>query len=93
MEGGMNRTCILCAHFWLSTACADWSDETPGDQFTMGCLKNKWPSAFDAFSETKKSFRERLTTAKKCPEFLHHSKAPKPNPKDPPGLNWTGTCE
>ncbi len=44
-----------------------WGEYTPGTNFQISCLKNKWQ--FDTFNDSQEKFGEVLSSAETCPDF------------------------
>ena len=63
----MEKLCFWCKHFWIGDAIPDYSEYTPGSNFSMNCSKAHW--VFDAELETEESFREKLLTALTCGDY------------------------
>lgn len=59
------RICYGCKWFELDEGSPYYSELTPGDSFSISCLKNKWTEDW----KTEEGFRKCLETANTCPEF------------------------
>lgn len=66
------RTCLLCEHFNLVTAERDWSEVTPGAEFTMYCGQRVWD--FNSYADTEETFRAKMETAATCKHFRHYKR-------------------
>jgi hypothetical protein len=60
------KTCIFCQHFYLSMASPGYSEYTPGSDFSMICLKDRW--RFDQFG-TQEHYHSCLKSAEVCPDY------------------------
>ena len=78
------RVCVVCKHFVFDPGCPDWSDVTPGDDWSMQCSvwvdkDGRRTDDQDAQSEvrfciggsdtTEAELRAALLTAETCPDF------------------------
>lgn len=61
-----DTTCIECGKFGMDSGCSNWSDMTPGDNFSMRCGENAW--YFRAFG-SESEFSTCLRTAATCGKF------------------------
>ena len=64
----MERICIACKYFNFDTGVPDWSDETPGEDMRVECLKRHWVIDSDAGGITEQFFWLNMN-AKTCPDF------------------------
>jgi len=63
------KICLFCVHFDMNTGEPDWSDITPGSDFSMDCAKNKWTS-IDVYDRCSiEEYRTIMLKAEKCDEF------------------------
>lgn len=62
-----NLLCIFCEHYYVRTAEPDYSEWTPGTQFTMLCLKGKWE--VDPWKDNTSTYRKMLLTAHTCNDY------------------------
>ena len=63
----VTKMCWWCEHFYYLKKEDDWSDVTPGAEFTIGCSKSHW--VFDPKKDDQEKFGECLSTAINCDEF------------------------
>lgn len=62
------KLCWLCRHFNYTQAEPDWSEVTPGSDFSMYCSKHHW--SFDSYKTSQEEFGEMLSTALNCKDFV-----------------------
>jgi hypothetical protein len=60
--------CWFCEYFIYSKATEDWSEDTPGSDFSLACGKGHWE--FDVFNTTQAQFAAILSTALTCKDFV-----------------------
>lgn len=63
----MEKICLFCEHFYLSTGEPGYSDMTPGSDMTIRCLKGYWD--VDNYEDTTETYRQKLLTAKTCKDY------------------------
>lgn len=63
-----NRLCWFCEHFHFWNAEPDYSEVTPGSDFSMYCDKQHWE--FSPYHTSQTEFGKMLTTARECPDFV-----------------------
>jgi len=63
-----NKLCWFCIHFYYNQASPDYSEYTPGDDFSISCGKNHWD--FNAYRTSQEEFGKMLSTARTCPDFV-----------------------
>lgn len=61
------KACWWCVDFMYTQADFGWGEYTPGTNFQISCLKNKWQ--FDTFNDSQEKFGEVLSSAETCPDF------------------------
>jgi hypothetical protein len=57
-------TCLCCQHFNLQLATDDLSEVTPGDEFSISCLKGVWE--YPMFDADEADYRRCMQTASTC---------------------------
>lgn len=63
----MQRVCANCEWFSVIEANQDWSEVTPGNQFSLSCQKDHW--RFDAYDLQPDTMIKIFTAAKQCPDY------------------------
>jgi len=63
-----NKLCWFCQHFIYNEAQPGYSEYTPGEDFSIVCLKNHWD--FSPSHTTQGEFGKMLSTARNCPDFV-----------------------
>lgn len=61
------KRCWWCPHFRYNQQEFDYSEDTPGSNFSIACAKNHW--SFDAFDTNLEQFRKIIETAETCKDF------------------------
>lgn len=61
------KVCWFCKYFRYYQADAGWSEETPGSDFSIDCVKNHWK--FDPYVTSQEEFGKILSTAETCEDF------------------------
>ncbi len=61
------RACWFCKYFTYTNADGPYSEETPGNDFSISCNKDKW--IFDAWETSQDEFGAILQTAETCPDY------------------------
>lgn len=61
------KLCWWCPFFRYSQGTPDYSEYTPGEDFSISCAKNHWN--FDQQETSLEQFREILETAQTCKDF------------------------
>ena len=62
------KICIFCEHFHVNTAEPFYSEYTPGGEASIECMKDHW--TIDNFEDSQKEYRDKLTTARTCKDYL-----------------------
>jgi hypothetical protein len=63
-----NKLCWFCKYFYYSQAEPDYSEYTPGTEFSMECGKGHW--RFNAYRTSQEEFGRILATAQMCEDFV-----------------------
>ena len=63
-QGAAMKCCIFCKHWEFYPGHPDWSEVTPGDNWSSRCCKYVW--RVGGYSITEEKFREILKTAEAC---------------------------
>jgi hypothetical protein len=63
-----DRLCWWCKYFYYIQADGDWSDITPGQDFSISCGKGH--RAFDAYESSREDFSKCITAARTCNDFV-----------------------
>ena len=66
MSKKVERLCVFCRHFDLSTGSIDTFDEEAGNMY---CNKNHWDSDRIFPSATENDLRSVIFTAETCPDY------------------------
>lgn len=66
------RNCIMCQHWFFSTGCPDYSEHTPGEDWSSGCAVTdngvyKW--SLQGFSCSMLDWRKCIQTAINCDDY------------------------
>lgn len=61
------KLCLFCRHFLFINADLGYSDQTPGHDAQIGCLKNHYD--INLFLDSRQEFREKILTAETCEDY------------------------
>lgn len=61
------RLCWFCRHFDYDQGSPGYSELTPGEEASIGCLKDKW--RFNFYHDDQAAFAAAIQYARKCDEF------------------------
>lgn len=61
------RTCIGCKFWQFDAGIPDWSDVTPGEDWSSGCAKDHW--RLSGFEVTQEQYRTKLQSAQNCRDY------------------------
>jgi len=64
----MDKTCLMCEHFFLSMGDGAYSDVTPSLPASVGCWKGHWELESES-GEQKETFRSRMKMADRCRDY------------------------
>ena len=63
----IDKICINCKHIWMYFGSPEYSEWTPGDDWSFSCLKNHFEISGDNISDDK--YRDTINKAKQCSQF------------------------
>ena len=66
------RLCLFCKHFLFINADRGYSDQTPGEDALMGCLKDHYD--VNLFLDTPQEYRDKILTAETCEDYKRAEK-------------------
>jgi hypothetical protein len=61
------KLCWFCRHFYYNEFIPDYSELTPGEEWSIGCRKNMWE--FSSSRDGQAEFAAAIMFAEKCPHF------------------------
>ena len=61
------KTCIHCSHWYFHSGYSDWSEVTPGENWSMGCSKDHFLIGGEDSIEGE--LRKELMRARDCKDF------------------------
>jgi len=64
----LTKMCWWCKSFIFRNNEADWSDVTPGQEFSIDCAASIW--SFDTSRDSQEKLGECLSTARTCTHFV-----------------------
>jgi hypothetical protein len=66
----MKNKCINCKNWYFNSGCSDFSDQTPGYDFSFECLKNHWDFSNNTLLKTN-DVRNILNKIRECKDYKH----------------------